>query len=166
VIGFALFTGLAAQWKIYLPFTPVPITGQTMAVLLSGAALGMRAGAASQLVYIGLGAVGLPLFADASSGFHVLVGPTAGYLAGFVVAAALIGRLAEAKADRRVLSAVPAFAVGSIAVYVFGVIGLMITLGWGLAEAVGKGVIPFLIGDALKAIAAGLILPAAWRLRG
>jgi biotin transport system substrate-specific component len=165
VVGFALATGAAAQWKVYLPFTPVPITGQTMAVLLCGAVLGMRAGAASQLLYLGLGAVGLPLFADASSGVHVLVGPTAGYLAGFVVAAAVIGRLAEARADRRVISAVPAFALGSVVIYACGVIGLMITLGWGLSEAFAKGVVPFLVGDAIKAAAAGLLLPAMWRAR-
>lgn len=166
VTGFALLTGLAAQWKIFLPDNPVPISGQTFAVLLTGAALGMRAGAASQGLYLLMGTVGLPVFADGESGPEVLLGSTSGYLFGFVIAAAIVGRMAEATADRKVQTAIPAFAIGSIIIYVFGVAGLMITLGWGIGEAVEKGVVPFLIGDAVKAVAAGLLLPAAWRLTG
>lgn len=164
ITGFAVLTGLAAQWKIWLPDNPVPISGQTFAVLLTGAALGMRAGAASQALYLALGAVGLPVFTDGQSGLDVLFGSTSGYLFGFVVAAAIVGRMAEATADRKVQTAIPAFAVGSIVIYAFGVIGLMITLEWGMGEAIAKGVAPFVIGDILKAAAAGLLLPAAWKL--
>ena len=95
VIGFAALTAAAAQYRIPLGFTPVPITGSTFAVLLSGAALGMRLGAASQVVYLLMGAVGLPVFTDGGSGIEVITGSTGGYLVGFVFGAALIGKLAE-----------------------------------------------------------------------
>jgi biotin transport system substrate-specific component len=166
IIGFALFTALSAQMKIYLPNNPVPISGQTFAVLLTGAALGMRAGGASQGVYLLMGAIGLPVFTDGTSGLEVLFGPTSGYLFGFVIAAAIVGRLAEATADRRVRTAIPAFVAGSAVIYAFGVIGLMVTLDIGLGEAFALGVVPFIIGDALKAVGAGLLLPAAWRVSG
>ncbi|UCG41646.1 MAG: biotin transporter BioY, partial [Acidimicrobiia bacterium] len=89
VFGFALLTGLTALWEIPLPFTPVPITGQTFAILLAGATLGLRAGAASQLLYLAMGIVGVPFFAGGSSGWEVVTGPTVGYLVGFVAAAAV-----------------------------------------------------------------------------
>lgn len=164
VAGFALLTGLSALWEIPLGFTPVPITGQTFAVLLAGATLGLRAGAASQLLYLAMGAVGLPFYSGGSSGWQVLTGPTVGYLLGFVIAAAVVGRLAQAKADRKVLTAVPAFAFGTLVIYICGVIGLVTVTGMNVGEAFTAGVVPFLIGDALKAVAAGLLLPAAWSL--
>ena len=163
VVGFALLTALFAQITIPLPFTPVPITGQTFAVLLSGAALGMWAGGASQVVYLVLGTF-LPFYAGGASGTEVLFGGSGGYLFGFVIAAALVGKLAQHRHDRRVPTAVTAFLTGSLIIYFFGVIGLMATYDWGLLEAVEKGVVPFLLGDTLKAYAAGLLLPAAWRL--
>ena len=163
VVGFALLTALFAQITIPLPFTPVPITGQTFAVLLSGAALGMWAGGASQIVYLLLGTF-LPFYAGGASGTEVLFGGSGGYLFGFVIAAALVGKLAQRRHDRRVPTAVTAFLTGSLIIYFFGVIGLMATYDWGLLEAVEKGVVPFLLGDTLKAYAAGLLLPAAWRL--
>jgi biotin transport system substrate-specific component len=166
VVGFALLTAAAAQWRIALPFTPVPITGQTFAVLLAGAALGWRLGAASQALYLALGAVGLPVFTEASGGIDTFAGATAGYLVGFVLAAAVVGRLAERKHDRRVSTAVSAFLAGSLAIYVCGVAGLVVNAGMGWEEAVLKGVAPFVFGDLLKATAAGLTLPLAWRLTG
>lgn len=162
----AALTALAAQWRIPLPFTPVPITGQTFAVLLSGAALGMRLGALSQLLYLAMGAVGLPVFTEASGGIDTFLGGTAGYLVGFVVAAGIVGRLAEAGQDRRVLSAVTSFIAGSAVIYAFGMAGLMINLDMTVQSAFANGVVPFLVGDALKAVSAGLVLPAAWRLTG
>lgn len=164
VVVFALLTGFTALWEIPLGFTPVPVTGQTFAVLLAGATLGVRAGAASQVLYLAMGAFGMPFFSGGSSGWEVLAGPTVGYLLGFVVAAAVVGRLAEAKADRNALTAVPAFVLGSVAIYAFGVAGLMFTTGMGFGEAIVAGVLPFLIGDAIKAGLAGLLLPAAWKL--
>lgn len=166
VVGFALLTAAAAQFRIGLGFTPVPITGQTFAVLLSGAVIGSRAGAASQLLYILLGAVGLPFYAGGDSGWSVVTGATGGYLIGFVFAAWAVGRLAESRQDRRLGTALGAFLTGNLIIYVFGIIGLMGATEMGLADAVANGMAPFLIGDTIKvALAAGL-LPAAWRLVG
>ena len=166
VVSAAALTALAAQWVIYLPFTPVPITGQTFAVLLTGAALGWKLGAAGQGLYLAVGALGAPVFSDSSGGVEMVTGATGGYLIGFVFAAALVGRMAEQRQDRSFSGMFTAFLLGSAVIYTFGVVGLMVATGWPLAEAVEKGVVPFLIGDLIKAAAAGLVLPAAWRLLG
>ncbi len=162
VVAVAALTAVSAQWRI--PLWPVPVTGQTFAVLLGGAALGWRAGGAAQLLYLALGAAGLPVFTEASGGLEVLAGPTAGYLLAFPVAAALVGRLAERRHDRRFWTMAAAFLAGSGIIYLGGVAGLMTLLGMSLAEALTVGVVPFLVGDAIKAAAAGVVLPAAWRL--
>lgn len=168
VISAAALTALAAQWVIPLPFTPVPITGQTFAVLLTGAALGMRLGAIGQLLYVGLGVVGAPIFAgewgtgwgpERSSG-------TWGYLLGFIVAAGLVGYMAERRQDRTFSTMFTAFILGSAVIYGFGVVGLMISFDMSFNEALVAGVVPFVIGDLIKAVAAGLLLPGAWRLLG
>jgi biotin transport system substrate-specific component len=162
VVAGAALTALAAQVRI--PLWPVPLTGQTFAVLLTGAALGWRAGGAAQLLYLALGAAGAPVFTEASGGLDVLVGPTAGYLFAFPVAAAVVGRMAERRRDRRFWSMVGAFLVGSAIIYVAGVVGLMASIDLTLPQALQDGVVPFLVGDAIKAALAGLILPAAWNL--
>lgn len=164
VVAFALLTGFSALWEIPLGFTPVPVTGQTLAVLLAGATLGLKAGAASQMLYLAMGIVGMPFFAGGASGWEVVTGPTVGYLIGFVLASALVGRRAEAMADRKVRTSLPAFVAGSLVIYACGMFGLMVVAGMGLGQAFTLGVVPFLVGDALKAVAAGLLLPAAWRL--
>ena len=166
VVGFALLTAVAAQVRIPLPFTPVPVTGQTLAVLLAGAALGSRAGAASQGLYILLGLGGLPFFQGGNGGWEYATGPTLGYLIGFVIAAAAIGYLAERKQDRTIATALPAFLAGTAVIYVFGVAGLMVSLQTGLTDALVKGLVPFVIGDLLKVALAGTLLPAAWKLAG
>jgi biotin transport system substrate-specific component len=166
VVAAAALTALAAQWYIYLPFTPVPISGQTFAVLLTGAALGWKLGAAGQIVYIAAGALGAPVFTEGSSGMEVITGATGGYIIGFVFAAGLVGWMAEHRQDRTFATMFTAFVVGSTVIYVFGVAGLMIATGWDLSEAVEKGVVPFLLGDLIKAAAAGLLLPGAWKLLG
>lgn len=166
VVAAAALTALAAQWRIHLPFTPVPITGQTFAVLLAGAALGWRLGASSQLLYLAVGALGAPVFSDASGGLEVLTGATGGYLVGFVLAAGLVGWMAEHRQDRTFSTMFTAFIVGSAVVYLFGVTGLMFTTGLSLAGAVEAGVVPFLLGDLIKASAAGIVLPGAWKLVG
>ena len=166
VLAAAAITALAAQVRIPLPFTPVPITGQTFAVLLTGAALGWKLGAAGQLLYVAVGALGAPVFTDGSGGLEVISGATGGYLIGFIFAAALVGRLAEGRQDRTFPTMFTAFILGSAVIYIFGVTGLMAATGWPLAEAVEKGVVPFLLGDIIKAAAAGLLLPGAWRLLG
>lgn len=166
VVTAAAVTALAAQVRIPLPFTPVPITGQTFAVLLTGAALGWKLGSAGQLLYLGVGALGAPVFTDGSGGLEVLTGATGGYLFGFVLAAGVVGRLAEGRQDRTFSTMFTAFVLGSAVIYVFGVVGLMASTGWPLIEAVEKGVVPFLLGDLVKAGVAGLLLPGAWRLLG
>ena len=164
VVGFALLTALMAQVEIPLWFTPVPITGQTFAVLLAGAALGWKAGGASQLLYLGMGAVGLPFFSGGEGGWQVVKGATGGYLVGFIVAAAAIGFLAERRQDRTVATAIPAFLAGSAIVYFFGVAWLSRSLGIGATEAMELGMVPFIIGDLVKIALAGLALPTAWKL--
>lgn len=164
VLGGALLTAAAAQVTIPLPFTPVPITGQTFAVLLTGATFGSRLGASSQALYVALGAIGLPFYADGAGGWEAASGATGGYLVGFVVAAALLGALAERQQDRTVLTAVPAMLAGTATIYLFGATWLSVHLGMPAATAVELGVAPFLIGDACKLAAAGVLLPATWRM--
>ena len=176
VVGFALLTAAAAQVTIPLGFTPVPITGQTFAVLLAGGTLGAVRGASSQFLYIALGAIGLPFYADGQGGWSIATGSTAGYLVGFVVAAGLVGWLAERGQDRRVATAIPAFLAGSAVIYAFGAVWLAhsldipLTAPAGEPSAIAYGVAPFLVGDLLKAVLAGLLLPGGWaladRLRG
>jgi biotin transport system substrate-specific component len=162
VIG-ALFVTILAQVKIPLPFTPVPLTGQTFAVLLVAAALGSKRGAASMAFYIVLGAVGLPVFAGGASGRVYLSGATMGYLIGFVIAAYVVGLLAERGLERSIRTSILPFLAGTIIVYIFGVTWLAFILG-SFSKAIAAGLIPFLIGDLIKLIAAALALPAAWKL--
>jgi biotin transport system substrate-specific component len=168
VVSFALLTALAAQVEFPLPFTPVPITGQTFAVLLAGAALGSRLGAASQGVYWALGAVGLPFYSGGDGGWQTATGATAGYLVGFIVAAYVVGLLAERRQDRNVLTAVPAFLTGTAVIYLFGVGWLWYSVdAFATAEgAMAAGLTPFVIGDLVKIGLAGVLLPTAWRLIG
>ena len=171
VSSFALLTAGAAQISIPLGFTPVPITGQTFAVLLAGGVLGSKLGAASQMFYVILGALGLPFYADGAGGWEVATGSTAGYLFGFIVAAFLVGLMAERGQDRNLVTSLPAFIAGSIIIYTFGALWLAykldipFTAGATEASAVAYGVTPFIVGDILKAVLAGVLLPGVWRLR-
>ena len=152
---------LAAQVRLPLPFSPVPVTGQTFAVLLVGAALGARLGVASTVLYLVEGLAGLPVYAGGNTGFAELAGPTGGYLVGFVAAAAIVGALAQRGWDRRFLTAVAAMLAGEVAIYAFGLVWLArFPLPVPLLEA---GLIPFVVGDAYKLVAAALALPGAWR---
>jgi biotin transport system substrate-specific component len=166
VLGAALLTALCAQISIPLPGDPVPITGQTFAVLLSAAALGGNRGALSMCLYLALGLVGLPVYSDASSGMHVAWGATGGYLVGFIPAAYVVGRLAEARLDRSPRKALPLFTVGSLIVFAVGVPWLAVAADLSLARAVELGFVPFIAGGIVKAIAAAGLLPAAWQLVG
>ncbi len=167
VIGAAALTALAAQWEIHLPFTPVPVTGQTFAVLLTGAALGMTLGAAGQAVYVVAGAFGLPVYAGGEGGWDTASAQgSAGYLIGFIFAAGFVGFMAERRQDRTFPTMFTAFVAGSFIIYAFGVAGLMILLDMTFTEAVVAGVVPFVLGDIIKAAAAGLLLPGAWKLLG
>ena len=163
VVAGAGLVGLLAQISIKLSFTPVPLTGQTMGVLLVGTALGWRRGAAALTLYAAAGLIGLPWFAGGQSGY---VGANFGYILGFIAAAAACGYLAERRADRRLISAVAAMVVGEVVMYVIGVGWLAADLHIGVGRALALGFVPFWIGDAIKcALAAGL-LPSAWRLLG
>ena len=153
---------LAAQ--ISIPLQPVPITGQTFGVLLVGAALGFRRGALAMIVYLLQGALGLPFFASGAGGLARLIGPTGGYLIGFVFAAALVGALSERGWDRRFLSTLAAMALGNLVIYLFGLPWLAQFVGW--ERAVSVGLLPFLTGDALKAALAAVALPGSWMLLG
>jgi biotin transport system substrate-specific component len=170
VVGFALFTALAAQISIPLGFTPVPITGQTFAVLLAGGVLGANRGALSMGLYVALGAIGLPFYADGDGGWTIATGATAGYLVGFIVAAFVVGKMAEHGQDRKLATSLPAFVAGSLIIYGFGAawlaydLGLPLTAGAGEPSAISLGVAPFLVGDVIKALLAGAVLPAAWIL--
>ena len=166
VLGAALLTALLAQLAVPVPGSPVPITGQTFAVLLTGAALGPLRGAAGQATYLALGLVGLPVYTGGASGVDVAFGGSFGYLAGFVVAAFLVGALARRGVDRTVGDVLLAFAVGSLTIYTLAVPWLMVRLDLPLTTAVDVGVVPFLLGDALKAALAAAVLPGAWRLLG
>jgi biotin transport system substrate-specific component len=163
VVGGAGFVGLSAQLAIPLPFTPVPLSLQTFSVLLTVAVLGSTRGLVSMALYAVAGMAGLPWFAQQQSGWAFA---SFGYVVGFVLAAYLVGRLAERGADRTVLRTVGLMVLGNLAIYAVGVPGLMLIAGMDLGKALLLGVVPFLIGDALKiALAAGL-LPAAWKLVG
>ncbi len=159
IIAGSLFVALLAQ--ISIPMQPVPITGQTFAVLLVGALLGSKRGAMAIITYIAQGAMGLPFFAGGASGVGILTGATAGYLLGFVGAAYVVGWLAERGLERSVRTSVIPFLIGTVIIYICGVAWLSVMLG-SLTKAIELGLLPFLIGDAIKLIAAALLLPGAW----
>jgi biotin transport system substrate-specific component len=163
--GSWLVAGLA-QLQVRLPFTPVPVTGQTLGVLLVGASLGPALGALSMLLYIAQGGVGLPFFAGGASGLDLLraSSATGGYLAGFVVAAAVVGVAAERGWDRDLRSSISAMFLGELVVYLVAIPWLMQALQVGLERALVLGLAPFVVGDALKLLVAAGALPAAWRL--
>ncbi len=161
VIGGAIFVGLTAQVSIPLPFTPVPLTLQTFSVLLVGAALGSVRGACSMALYLLAGVAGVPWFANHQSGWAFA---SFGYIVGFIAAAWLVGWLAERGADRRVVPTIGMMALGNIVIYVFGVAGLMVLAGMSFGKALTLGVLPFLIGDAIKILLAAVLLPGTWKL--
>lgn len=167
VVAGAALTASAAQ--LFIPMWPVPITGQTFAVLLVGTTLGALRGALSMVLYIALGAFGLPVFAEDSAGFEVIAGPTGGYLIGFVLAAALTGWLAQRSWDRKVVGAGVAFLAGTVVIYAVGLPWLSVALGQlgypnNLGATLQAGLIPFIAGDIVKTIAAGVLLPITWKL--
>lgn len=156
----AALTAIAAQ--IQIPMFPVPMTLQTFSVLLVAAALGAGRASLSMTLYLALGAIGLPVFAGAKTLTGVL--PTTGYLVGFVAAAAIIGFLASKGFSHNPLKLAFSFALGSVVIYGLGVTGLMISLGLSFEQALAAGVVPFLIGDLVKAVLAAAALPLAWKL--
>jgi biotin transport system substrate-specific component len=164
VLGGAGFVALAAQVSFDLPFTPVPITGQTFAVVLVGASLGALLGLASLGLYIFVGALGAPIYADGNHGWEILSGPTGGYIVGFVLAAGLAGYLAQRRWDRRFSSAVAAMLTGNVLIYAVGLPWLAEDQNLGFEGTLEAGLYPFVVGDLLKLYLAGALLPGAWRL--
>ncbi|TNE44068.1 MAG: biotin transporter BioY [Deltaproteobacteria bacterium] len=160
VVGGSLFIALAAQIAIPLPFTPVPVTGQSLAVLLLGVLLGSRKGAASVLLYLGEGAMGLPFFAKGAAGLAILRGATAGYLLGFVVAAFVVGWLAERGWDRDLWRSGAAMMVGNAIIFACGLTWLSYLVGF--SKALTLGFYPFVPGMLVKLVLASALLPIGW----
>jgi len=162
LIGTALIS-LGAQVVFYVPGNPVPFTGQTFGVLLSAGALGFRRGLAASALYVIIGAVGLPVFAGGRHGLDIVLGASGGYLIGFVVASAIVGRLAELGWDRTIFGAIGAMLFGSLAIYAIGVPWLAyVAYGGDLNAAYQTGMQTFLLWDALKLALAAAAFPAAW----
>jgi biotin transport system substrate-specific component len=161
VVLFSVLVALTAQVEI--PLWPVPLTLQTLGVLFTGAVLGSRRGALALLLYLAEGAVGLPVFAGGASGVGYMLGPTGGYLVGFVVAAGVVGWLAERGWDRRLVWTAVAMVLGNVVIYVFGVAWLAVFLG-DLGGALVQGMLLFVVGDLIKIAVATLTLPGGWRL--
>jgi len=162
VVAAAALTTAAAQIAIPVPGSPVPVTGQTLAVLLTGAALGPLRGGLGQLLYVIAALAGLPVLAQHMGGAQAVFGATGGYLLGFIVAAVIIGGLAKGGWSRTPVRVLASYAVGSVVIYAFGVTVLARVTGQDMAWALQKGVVPYLTGDVLKALLAAGLLPLAW----
>ncbi len=160
---FSLLTAVGAWIEIPLPFTPVPITLQTMFVTLAGAWLGAKRGALSQIVYLSYGICGLPVFAGGASSFAQLLGPSGGYLIGFPVAAFVTGLLVSR--DKGFYWNLGACILGSLPILLIGSLQLNILTGGNLTEAFRLGFIPFLAGDFIKCVVAAAVFTAAVRMR-
>jgi biotin transport system substrate-specific component len=158
----ALLMAGVAQISIPLPFTPVPITGQTFGVLLVGASLGPLLGASSMLLYVLMGAVGLPFYAQHSGGWKIVTGATGGYLLSYFVAAAAVGYLAERGWDKKIGSAIGAMLTGNVIIYLVGLPWLSLRLHTGLTKTLTLGLYPFIPGDMIKLYLAAAALPGAW----
>jgi biotin transport system substrate-specific component len=162
----AVLIYLTARVSFAIPGNPVPFTLQNFGVLVVGGALGLRRGGLAALLYLALGVIGLPFFAEGKGGIAVIWAATGGYLVGFVLAAALVGRLAELGWDRRIGGAVGATLLGTIVIYLVGVPWLAVVTGMSLGDAIDNGLIPFVIVDTAKLLAAAALFPAAWWVVG
>jgi len=162
IVGASVVTALAAQVAIPLAWTPVPITGQTFAVLLTGAVLGARRGFLAQALYLLEGALGLPVFAGGAAGVLKLIGPTGGYLMAFPFAAALVGTLCERGWDRRFITMLLSMLLGSAVIFSVGLVQLSRFVP--ASALLAQGLLPFVPGDLIKSSLAALAFPAAWRL--
>lgn len=166
LIGTALIA-LSARVAILIPGNPVPITGQTFGVLLTAGALGFRRGLAASLLYVLIGVVGLPVFADGKHGLAIVLGPSGGYIIGFVLASGIVGRLAELGWDRNLIGGIGAMLIGSVAIYAIGVPWLAYTYFNGdLGQGIEHGLMPYLLWDGVKLVLAAAAFPAAWWLVG
>ena len=164
VVGGSFLVALCAQLALYLPFSPIPITMQTFGVILAGALLGSKRGAISMFLYLLEGVAGLPVFAGANFGIATLIGPTGGYLFGFIAAAFIVGWMAERGWDRRYWSTVVAMLMGTSAIFIFGLARLVDFVGIDLVFK--TGLYPFLPGAIIKIGLAAVLLPTGWKLLG
>ncbi len=162
VVGGSLLVALLAQFSLPLPFTPVPVTGQTLGVLLVGGVLGANLGALSILLYLAEGAIGLPVFAGAAHGLPV--GPTGGYLLGFVLMALVVGWLNERGWGRSWGRSWAAMAAGELVLFAIALPWLGLYVGF--SHVLAFGLLPFIPGEAFKLSLAAMALPAAWRITG
>lgn len=167
IVGFSIFLALCAHVSFQIPFTPVPITLQTLGVLLTGAVLGSRRGGLAMLAYLAEGAARLPVFAPipgTPGGFAALIGFTGGYLWSYPIAAYVTGLLCERRLERRFRTSVLAMLPGSLIIYAIGVPWLAVALHIGLLKAFLLGMVPFIIGDTLKLLIAAALLPTTWKV--
>ena len=162
ILAATALTALSAQISIPIPGSPVPVTGQTFAVLLAAAAIGPVRGALAQVLYVGIAMLGLPVLAGQTGGVSVVFGATGGYLLGFIVASVVVGYLARRGWSRKPIQVALAYLAGSVVSYTFGAIGLSLVTGQSIGWSIQNGVTPFLIGDLLKAALAAGVLPLAW----
>ncbi len=165
-IAGALLIYLTARVSFVIPDNPVPYTLQNFGVLVVGGALGFRRGGVAALLYVALGVVGLPFFAEGKGGLAVIWGATGGYLVGFIVAGALVGRLAELGWDRHIGGAIGETLLGTGVIYLVGVPWLAVATGMSLAEAISIGLLPFVVVDTIKLLAAAGVFPVAWWVVG
>ncbi|MBZ4415861.1 biotin transporter BioY [Myxococcus sp. RHSTA-1-4] len=164
VLGAALFTAGLSQLAVPVPGSPVPITGQTLAVMLTAAALGPLRGMLGQLAYVVMGAVGLPFYSRAASGIETVLGATGGFLVGFIPAAFLVGLAAQRGLDRSPWKALPLFVAGQLVIFAVGVPWLAVVARLDVDTALAKGFLPFVPGALLKAAIAAALMPLCWRL--
>ena len=158
-----LFIAGLAQIALPIPGSPVPITGQTLGVLLIGASYGSQLGAFTLVTYLAVGIAGAPFFAKGAHGLAVLTGPTGGYLIGMIFASLLVGALAGRKWDQKIRSAIPAMLLGNAVIFAFGLYGLHAYTHQSWSWTLAAGFTPFLFGEALKIAIAGTSLPLVWR---
>lgn len=166
VTGGALFLALLAQVAIPVPGSPVPVTGQTLGVLLLATAYGANMGAATFALYLLIGIAGAPVFANQGHGLERLVGPTGGYLIGMLLAAWVLGSLAGRKWDQRLISALTTMFIGNLIIFTFGLIWLKSYTGKDWAWTINAGLTPFIFGEILKIAIAGTALPTVWKVVG
>ena len=166
VIAGAILIFLTAKVSVPIPGNPVPFTLQNFGVLVVGGALGFRRGGSAAFLYVALGVVGLPFFAEGKGGVSVIFGTTGGYLVGFILAAALVGRLAELGWDRKIGGALGATTLGTAVIYAVGVPWLAVVANIPLTKAIELGLMPFLVLDIIKLVAAAAVFPAAWWVVG
>lgn len=162
VVGTSVLLALSAQIAVPLPFSPVPVTFQTLVALLAGAVLGSRLGALSVMVYLLEGLVGLPFFAKGAAGIAYFQGVTGGYLMGFLIAAFVVGFLVETGAGRKMSTAIFAMGIGNVVIYMFGITWLQIVLNISTSKAFVLGLYPFILGDMYKLGLGAILLPLAW----